>query len=52
MNQSVIIGNMMKMTGKMIGKSGRLRIILNDLMYGSLNKPWDTKTSDSRADQS
>ena len=40
------------MTEKMIGRSGRLRISLNYLIYGTLNKPWDTKTNDSRANQS
>ena len=40
------------MTGKIMGKSGRLRIILNYVMYGTLNKPWDTKTNDSRTNQS
>ena len=40
------------MTGKMIGRSGRLRIILNYLTYETLNKNWDTKTNDSRANQS
>jgi len=42
----------MKMAGKMMGRSGRLRIILNYLMSGTLNKPWDTKTNDSHANHS
>ena len=42
----------MKITGKMMGRRGRLRVILNYLMYETLNKTWDTKTNDSRANQS
>ena len=45
-------GDIMKMTGKMMGRSGRLRVTLNYLMYETLNKTWDTKTNDSRANQS
>ena len=43
---------MMKTTGKKMGRRGRLRVILNYLMYETLNKTWDTKTNDSRANQS
>ena len=42
----------MKTTGKKMGRRGRLRVILNYLMYETLNKTWDTKTNDSRANQS